>query len=186
MKYIILIASSFFLILQEACNNGAATDKSTLKTRSAADKTESKTERNKKTVMACMDAVNAHDPEKIMKDEAPNFVEYGDGTEANSDKDRLKQGLTGIFNTYPDFRFENATYFAEGDEVVVISDFTMTFKNDMGKTKATGKTAKFKDVDIFILDENGKIVSHRDIYPADAIDAQLGVKSEKGQCAEKQ
>lgn len=182
-----LIASALFLGSLVACNNATATDKSTPKTDSTAAKAESKTERNKKTAMALMEALNAHDPEKIMKDEAANFVDYGDGMVANSNKDDLKYGLTRIFNTYPDFKSENATYLAQGDEVVIISDFTMTFKNDMGETKATGKTAKFKDVDIFMFDDNGKITSHRGIYPSVAVDAQLGVTmtGKAGQCGQK-
>ena len=182
MKYFMLITCALLLSSLGACNNAAATDTSAPKTDSAA----LKTERNRKVVMALMDALNAHDPEKIMKDEAPNFIDYGDGTVSNSNSEDLKYGLTRIFNTYPDFKSENATFLAQGNQVVVISDFTQTFKNDMGETKATGKTAKFKDVDIFMLDDNGKIISHRSIYPSDAVDAQLGVKMSKktGQCAQ--
>jgi hypothetical protein len=43
----------------------------------------------------------------------------------------------------------------------------------------TGKTAKFKDVDIFTFDDNGKMTSHRNIYPMGAFMMQVGVDMAK-------
>jgi predicted ester cyclase len=54
-------------------------------------------------------------------------------------------------------------YLADGDHVAVIADWSGTFKNDLMGMKATGKMFKFKDLDLFKLNEEGKIIEHRSI-----------------------
>jgi predicted ester cyclase len=115
--------------------------------------------------MECMANLNAHDVDKVVKDAAPGFVEYQDGTTAPGNVDTTKKILSMLFASFPDWKGENQVYATDGNYVMVYSEWTATFKNDMGPIKATGKTIKYTDVDIFTLDNNGKITSHRNIFP---------------------
>lgn len=180
MKHTLLIASAIVLFSFASCNNEAG--KTTTPTAdSTAAKTESKSERNKKVIMACMEGINTHDLAKVIKDSSATFTEYQDGSTPPGNLDTTKHVLTMVFNCFPDMKAENSIFVADGNNVVVISDWIMTFKNDMGPVKATGKTVKYKDVDIFTLDDNGKITSHRNIYPTAAIMMQAGVDMSKMQ-----
>jgi predicted ester cyclase len=175
MKKTHFIALTVAIVFFSSCNNTGTGNNSIPKTDSTA-KTESKAERNKKVVMSSMDGVNAHDAEKVFKDCTADYVEYSDGIEApRTNVDSLKNALAGYFANFTDLKFEHAAYFADGNSVIVDSDFTITPKNEKGSTKAT-KSAKFKDADIFTLDDNGKITSHRSIYPTSAINKQLDME----------
>ncbi len=180
MKHTLFIAAAFALCSLGSCNNESANGTST-KTDSTAAKTESKTETNKKTAMSSMEGINAHDIEKTVKDGAANFVVYQDGTTPAGNLDSTRHILGMVFNSFPDFKGANQVFIADGNYVLVISDWTSTFKNDMGPVKATGKTAKYKDIDIFTFDDNGKVTSHRSIYPTAAIMMQLGADMSKMQ-----
>jgi len=180
MKHTFFISAAIILSAFMACNNPANTGgNATSKTDSSA--VVSKTDRNKKTIMAGMEGLNAHDLNKVFKDIAANFLDYQDGSMPPQKGDSAKESLRIFTAAFPDMKAENQVYCAEGDNVMVLSDWTMTFKNDMGSLKATGKTAKFKDVDIFTFDDNGKITSHRSIYPNSAMLAQVGVDMAKMQ-----
>ena len=181
MKHTLLIGGIIAICSFASCNSAPSGDNSTPKKDSTATKTESKAEKNKKTAMASMEGINAHDVNKVVKEGAANFVEYQDGSMPPGNLDTSKSVLTMMFNCFPDMKGENQVFIADGDQVAIISDWTMTFKNDMGPIKATGKTAKFKDVDIFTFDDNGKITSHRSIYPSAGIMMQVGVDMAKMQ-----
>ncbi len=47
--------------------------------------------------------------------------------------------------------------------MLVHGDWGGTFKNDLMGIKATGKPVKFKDVDIFKLNDEGKIIEHSSV-----------------------
>ncbi|MEO5647145.1 MAG: ester cyclase [Chitinophagaceae bacterium] len=125
-----------------------------------------KEERNKKIIEASMSGVNAHNADEALKDADPAFVDYGDGAQPPvRSKDSVKSIINSILNAFPDYKGENLVYVAEGDQVVVIGDWSGTFKKDMMGIKATNKSFKIKDVDIFKLNDDGKIIEHRAIYP---------------------
>lgn len=179
MKHTLFIVAAFAIFSFASCNNMGNGEGN--KTDSTAAKTESKAEKNKKTIMKGMDAMaSSHDANKVLADAAPDFMEYQDGTTPPIKGDTAKMGLQSYLNSFPDMKMENSMYFADDHNVVVVSDYTMTFKNDlvipgMPPIKATGKTAKVKDVDIFTINDNGKVASHRSIYPSGALFMQLGV-----------
>jgi predicted ester cyclase len=181
MKHTLLLGGVIALCLFASCNSAPSADNAAPKKDSTATMTENKTDRNKKIVMACMDGINTHDVNKVFKDCSTDFTEYQDGSVPPQKGDSAKQGLAGFLNAFPDMRSENAMYLADGNTVAVASDWTMTFKNDMGAMKATGKTAKYKDVDIFTLSDDGKITSHRSIYPMGALMMMVGVDMAKMQ-----
>ena len=68
----------------------------------------------------------------------------------------LKDGI-------PDYKASNLQYYADGDAVLVVGEWSGTQKKDMMGIKPSGKPFKFNDVDIFTFNENGKITSHRSI-----------------------
>jgi predicted ester cyclase len=53
--------------------------------------------------------------------------------------------------------------------VLVEGEWGGTFKKDLAGIKATGKPVKFKDVDIFKFNEDGKITEHRSVQNVGAI-----------------
>jgi predicted ester cyclase len=47
--------------------------------------------------------------------------------------------------------------------VAAYADWTGTFKNDLMGIKASGKPVNLRDVDIFKLNDAGKIIEHRSV-----------------------
>jgi hypothetical protein len=60
--------------------------------------------------------------------------------------------------------------------VVVLAEYSGTFKKDFGKMKATNKSFKFPDADVFTLNDDGKISSHRYIQPDATLFGQVTAK----------
>jgi hypothetical protein len=180
MKHTLLIAGACALFSFASCSN--TTNTTPPKADSTAAPMESKAEKNKKTIMKGLDAMSStHDANKVLMDTSPDFTEYQDGTMPPVKGDSAKQALQQYLNAFPDMKIENSQYFADENSVVVISDYSMTFSKDLGPIKATGKSAKIKDVDIFTFNADGKVASHRSIYPNSATFMQLGVDMSKMQ-----
>ena len=181
MKHTLFISAAIALLFIASCNNPApsAGDSATAKMDSAARMRDDKEERNKKVAMASEAGVNAHDVNAVMKDASPDFTEYVDGSVPPQKLDSAKHSFAMFLAAFPDMKGENQVYVADGDNVIVSSDWTLTFKNDFMGMKATGKTAKFKDVDIFTFDNNGKVTSHRSIYPFGAMMMMVGCDMSK-------
>ena len=74
-----------------------------------------------------------------------------------------------LTNSIEGYRAENLKYYADDDRVLVYGDWTGTFKNDLMGIKATGKPVKFKDVDIFKLNDEGKVVEHSSVQNVGAV-----------------
>jgi len=111
----------------------------------------------------------------VFKDYADTFTEYGDTGEAHvyKSKDSLILNHKQWRAAFPDFKCANEKYYANGDEVVVIADWSGTWKGDLMGQKATGKTLKFKDAEIYTL-KNGKITAHSNIMPPKPIAESVG------------
>jgi predicted SnoaL-like aldol condensation-catalyzing enzyme len=176
--------------LAVACNNNektAATGEkmagdstATSTAGSAADKKEQKEERNKKVIMASMDAMAAHHVNDILKDASPDCVDYGDGSMAAvKGKDSIAKMLTEYVGAFPDVKGDNLKYAADGDWVMVWGDWSGTFKNPFMGMKPTNTTFKYKDVDIFKLNDDGKILEHHNVQSGATMMMQLGVKPPK-------
>lgn len=161
MKKFFMIAAASILVLA-ACNSKKESGNE--KKEGMETSTGNKQERNKKVVMASMESFNKNDFDGVLKEAAPSFMDYADGSvPPMSNIDSLKGFFKMIKDAVPDYKGENIMYLADGDHVAVIADWTGTFKNDLMGMKATGKTFKFKDVDIFTLNDDGKITEHRSI-----------------------
>lgn len=159
MKKLIFLLATPLLIV--ACNNSKTGDTS-IKDEGAP--AVSKQERNKKVVMACIDNFNKGDVDASLKDASAQFIDYGDGSMIPiNNLDSLKSMFRMIMSTIEGYHAENPQYFADGDYVLVKADWKGTFKKDMMGIKATGKPISMKDVDIFKLNDDGKIVEHNSI-----------------------
>jgi predicted ester cyclase len=180
MKHTLFIAAAFAVFSFASCNN-AGTNAEAPKVDSTCIKAQMKVEKNTKTVMTIMEGINAHNVDKVFSTgDINNFTDYGDGSMPPMKGDSAKTMLAQYMNSF-DMKAENTEIVAEGNKTISSSDWTLTFKNDFKGMKATGKTVKCKDVDIFTFDDNGKVTSHRNIYPSAALMMQMGVDMAKMQ-----
>lgn len=182
MKKVHLLAFAACLFFA-ACNDGATTtgDSPNDSTGNSTKMTqEDKEERNKNVVLESMAAMNNHNPDDVLKNVTADGVDYGDGSmPAVKGIDSVKAGMKGFLAAFPDYKGDNLEAVADGDKVMVYGDWSGTFKNDFMGMKATGKSFKVKDVDIFTLNDEGKITSHRNVLPWSAIMEQVGAKMPK-------
>jgi predicted ester cyclase len=138
---------------------------------------EANEERNKKTMMASVDALNKHDVDALMKDAAPDVIDYGDGTmPPMKSKDTVVNMMKAWMTAFPDFKADNITYAADGDVVMIASDCSGTWKGEFMGQKPTGKSFHMKDVDIFTFNDKGQFISHRSIQNMGPVFASLGMK----------
>ncbi len=164
MKKVFLVLAAGLLVVS-ACHNkkGSATE-ANVKGATATQTEESKEEHNKQIVMASMKGIENHDVAAVLKDAAPDIVDYGDGSMSPvKGIDSVRAGLTRWMQAYPDVKGSNLKYAADGDWVVVWGDWSGTWKNDFMGEKATGKSFKVEDADIFRLNNAGKITEHHSI-----------------------
>jgi len=168
MKKSILFLITPLIIAVSACNN--ETKKDEVKTEANTTPVESKEERNKKVIMASMESFMKGDIDGAFKDTAPGFVDYSDGTMPPiKSVDSLKSFIKMFEASVTDYKAENLKYYTDGDYVLVHGDWGGVFKNDFMGIKASGKPIKFKDVDIFKLNDEGKIVEHYAVQNLQAI-----------------
>lgn len=173
-----LLSIAVIAILLVACNDDAKKESETKSDAGTpAASTENNLERNKKIAMASLDGINSHNADAVLKDAAPDVVDYGDGTMTpTKNLDSLRAGLKGWMTAFPDIKGENLKAVAEGDWVMVWGDWSATWKGDYMGSKATGKSYKIKDVDIFRFNSEGKITEHHNIQPWISIASQIGMK----------
>jgi predicted ester cyclase len=175
MKKMFLLASAAFFLF--SCNDDKAKD---VQTKTATDETpkmddaEAKEERNKQVIMASMTALAAHDVNGMMKDAAADVKDLNDGSmPVVVGIDSSKAGIASWFAAFPDVKGDNLVYVADGDYVMVWGDWTATFKKDFMGMKATGKSYKMKDVDVFRFNSDGKIIEHHFVQSPNTMMAQI-------------
>ena len=169
-------------LLLAACNNAdtSGTASKSDSSANAMNDQESKEERNKKIVKESVEAFMAHDADAVLKDADPNTVDYGDGSfPAVKGLDSVKAGIKMWLTTMPDAKGEDLKYVADGDWVMVWGKWTGTWKGDFMGQKATGKSYKIYDVDIFKLSDDGKILEHHSVQSPMTTAYQVGMKMPK-------
>lgn len=125
---------------------------------------ETKQERNKKVIVANMDAFAKRDVDAMVKEVAPVCTEYGDETmPPSTNTDSTKAFLKMLMNSFENYTASNGQMVAEGDYVFYYADWSGIFKKDLMGFKATGKPFKYKDCDIFKFNDDGKITEHHSI-----------------------
>jgi predicted ester cyclase len=160
-----------------SCNNNAEKPAAS---NTAAASVDSADLKNKQTIMTSMAAIMAHNADEALKNATADAIDYGDGSMPPAKGiDSVKAGLRGFLNAFPDYKGENLMYVAEGNTVIVTGDWSGTFKNDAWGMKATGKSFKVKDADIFTFNADGKITSHSSIQSNNTIMAMVDAKMPK-------
>lgn len=135
-----------------------------------------KQERNKAVVMASENAFIKKDAEGSLKDFAPGFTIYGSrGSKPITSIDTLVKNSKDMFHAFPDWTGENLKAIAFGDTVLVMGTWSGTFKNDLPGVKANGKSVKYDDVEVFVLNDAGKIVSQSNTQSMNTFAFQLGL-----------
>ncbi|MCU7550452.1 ester cyclase [Chitinophagaceae bacterium LB-8] len=138
---------------------------------------ENKEERNKKIALESVDGINAHNIDMALKNVTPDAVDYGDGSmDAIKGIDSIKASVSSWLNAFPDVKGENLKSVADGDLVMVWGDWSGTWKNDFMGQKATDKSYKIKDVDIFRFNDEGKITEHHFVQSPLTSMVQVGMK----------
>jgi predicted ester cyclase len=180
--FLFLLASSCLIL---ACNSDKKEDSTEKKETMSADNKEamsSATEKNMQTALAASKAVNAGNLDAAFKNVAPDGVDYNDGSVAPvKDTATIKANIKAWLTAFPDLKEENMEAFsnADGSKVLITGEYTGTFKNDLMGMKATGKSFKYLDADIFTFNSEGKITSHRSIQSNMTAMMQVGAKMGK-------
>lgn len=170
-----LLATATSVLLLCGCGSYSSSSESPNADSSAPDSQESKEERNKKVVMASMEAMGKGDVDAMLKDAAPDAVDYNDGSMPPMKvNDSLKAMLKGFMTAFPDYKMTNVEYFADGNKVLVYYECSGTWKADMMGMKATGKEFKSRDVEIFTFNDEGKVTEHRSVQSSAGMFAQVG------------
>ncbi len=138
---------------------------------------ETKQERNKKVILASMDAFAKHDIDAMLKDAAPGaYTEFSDGTmPPTTSIDSTKAFIKMLDHSIENYAPTNAQLAADGDYVFYYADWSGTFKNDFMGFKATGKPIKHKDCDIFKFNDEGKITEHHSVQNVGAMFAAFAM-----------
>lgn len=168
----LLSLSAVALVMLASCSSKNESKESAAPSAASA---EVKEERNKQAALANLEGMNKHDFNKMFKDVAANIVDYGNSSMPPvKNVDSLKAMLQMFTTAFPDYKADVISAAADGDKVFVYADCSGTFKNDMEGMKATNKSFKIKDVDIFTFDDAGKMTEHRSVIPFDQIMKQVG------------
>lgn len=176
-KIFVMMAAS--LVMLSACNDDkkTETDDKKMGDEKMSSSAEEKEERNKKTVLASLEGVSAHDVNVMLKDAATDITDYGDGSgPPMKGIDTARAGIAAWFAAFPDVKGENFKAVADGDWVMVWGDWSGTWKGDFMGQKPTGKSYKIKDVDIFKLNDEGKITEHHYVQSWMNTASQVGMK----------
>ena len=185
MKKIYLVLAALGLLI--ACNNSGTSSENKKDTvgannMSTMSSSETKAERNRQTALTGVKAVNDHDANAMMKDVTTDAMDYGDGS-GNPVKgvDSVKTYINAWLHAFPDVKGDALEAYSneDGSKVIVVGQWTGTFKNDLMGMKATGKSFKYWDGDIFTFNDDGKIISHRSIQPFTTTMLQVGAKMPK-------
>ncbi len=176
---LLAVATALLTACETSTNKAEGTD-TKMSDSTNAESAESKTERNKKVVMASMDAMMSKNVDEAFKDVATDAVDYGDGSMPPlKGKDSIMNMLKGYVNAFPDNKGNDLKYVADGDWVMVWGEWSGTFKNDFMGMKATNKSYKMKDVDIFRLNDAGQITEHHNVQSPNTMMGQVGAMPSK-------
>lgn len=169
-NFLIIAATALIIACNNKAENTASEKNDSTGTMSSNMSSKPKEERNKQAILNAINAINAGNVDEITKYFATDVVDHGDGTmPAAKSADSVKAMMHMFVNTFPDMKIDPIVTAADGDYVIVYSNWGGTFKNDMMGIKATGKSFKTKDADIFKMNDEGKIVEHWSVMPMDMI-----------------
>lgn len=169
MKRILLLLTALGGLLTACSNRPAST------TNTAADSLSTRLARNKAIIMASERALASKNVDLILKDCAPGYTEYNDGqSKPITNMDTIKKNFQAALDAI-EIKGEDMTAIASGDSVLVTGTWSGKFSKPYMGVPANGKTFKFADVDIFVMNKEGKILSHRSTQTSAEMLKQLGL-----------
>ena len=116
-------------------------------------------EENKATVRKSIEVINTHDLSSIENIVSPDFVDH---TRQMHGLEGLKQFLSMIFKSFPDFHLTIEDIIAEGDKVWIRSTITATHTGEFSGLAPTGNRFTEPSVWIYRI-VTGKIVEGWDV-----------------------
>lgn len=179
-KTIVLLAVATALITSCGTNTNHEEGTGNMGTKTDSAMGESKTERNKKVIMASMEAMESKNVADMLKDCSPDCVDYGDGSMPPiKSKDSIMKMIQTWMTAFPDNKGSDLKYVADGDWVMVWGEWSGTWKGDFMGMKATNKPYKMKDVDIFKMNDAGQVVEHHNVQSPNTMMMQVGMPMPK-------
>ena len=179
MKQLLVIAAcTFFISCTDAGEGSADSERDTSEvTKNNANSQEAKEEQNKATAMRVIDGYNNRNTDEIFAGIDSGYTEYGEGSMPPMRySDSMKTNLQSFMDAFPDLKGSDFITVADGDYVIVYGTWSGTWKKDFMGMKATGKSFKVQDADIFKFNEHGKITEHRGIQSHETLAKQIGMK----------
>ena len=120
----------------------------------------------REAIAAYNDAWNAHDLEQIGSMHAPDMVFENHTAGERAEGEEALRHIAGIFEAWPDIRFEARRLYVREDLVVQEWTATATHSNEMRRgdivAEPTGKTISWNGLDVIPF-ENG-LVKRKDVY----------------------
>jgi predicted ester cyclase len=154
MKKLLISAAALFFLA--GCNNNKPASETIIET---------KEEQNKQIALTCIRAWSNGNIDEIVKHLAKNTADLGDeSTPPVRGIDSVKYFMQLWNSSVKDYKSNNELAVADSDYVFVYAGWSGTFKNDFMGMKTTGKSFKFKDVDIFKFNDESKITEHRAVH----------------------
>lgn len=172
-KQLLLFVFALCSLMAVSCKKEVSVD---VKTNGSTPDSISTADKNITIIKEMNKAYIKNDIPNIYKNYAESFTEYSDSNhepEVYKGTDTLAIYQKEWATAFPDFKVENDKYFANDNEVVVVADWSGTWKGEFKGQKPTGKAFKFKDAEIYTL-KDGKINSHRSIMPIRPIAESTG------------
>jgi predicted ester cyclase len=180
MKQLLVLIG--FAAFVTSCNNSspAMTNNGMDSVTAAYAAKDSVLEKNKATALASVQAFSSGKLDDAFKDVTSDAVDYGDGGMAPiKGRDTIIHMVKGFMSAFPDYKGENYMVVGDGNHVAVFGDYSGTFKNPLMGMKPTGKTFKYRDVDLFTFNDAGKITEHRSVQSGKTMMDMIGAKMPK-------
>jgi predicted ester cyclase len=137
-------------------------------------------QKNNATALAAVQAFSSGKLDEAFKDVTSDAVDYGDGMMAPvKGRDTIISMVKGYLSAFPDYKGENYMVVGDGNHVAVFGDYSGTFKNPWMGMKPTGKSFKYRDVDLFTFNDAGKITEHRSVQSGKTMMDMIGAKMKK-------
>jgi predicted ester cyclase len=134
-------------------------------------------EKNKATALASVKAFSSGKLDDAFIDVTSDAVDYGDGMmKPTKGRDTIISMVKEYLSAFPDYKGENFMVVGDGNHVAVFGDYSGTFKKPLMGMKPTGKSFKYRDVDLFTFNDAGKITEHRSVQSSKTMMEMIGAK----------
>jgi steroid delta-isomerase-like uncharacterized protein len=126
------------------------------------------------TVRTMYELINAGDIGGFSEHLAEDFVEHEQTPGLEPTKEGVKQFFRMQLAAFPDLRMTAEDVFASGNKVVARVRLTGTNRGDFMNMKATGKRVDVALIDMFLVDDDGRVREHWGVLDALTMMQQLG------------